>query len=100
MSCPRPCTLNSGARGPEHSIFLKPDRGAAGVCQQPMHLCLESALIDVSHMVGSVGQIRIGRTRFTEDLEFEICGCLRVFNRDIDFIIEVKEVTWKVTGRC
>ena len=43
---------------------------------------------------GSIGRIRIGRTRFALELESEICGCLRVYDRDIDsiMIIEVEEV--------
>ena len=72
----------------EDSAFLEPDGGAAGVGQQPVHLGLEPASKDVPRVVGAVGQIGIGRTGFTVDLEREICGCLRVDNRDI----EVEEV--------
>ena len=39
-------------------------------------------------MVGSVGQIGLGRTGFALDLEGEICRCLRVYDCDI----EVEEV--------
>jgi hypothetical protein len=52
----------------EDSAFLEPDGGAAGVGQQPVHLGLEPASKDVPRVVGSVGQIRIGRTGFTADL--------------------------------
>ena len=68
----------------EHTAFLEPDRGAAGVRQQPVHLGLEPASKDVPRVVGSVGQISIGRTGFTVDLERENCGCLRVYDRDIE----------------
>ena len=73
------------------SAFLESDGGIAGVCQQPVHLGLEPALKDLSRSVGSVGQIRvgrIGRTTFAVDLEWEVCGCLRVYDCDI----EVEEV--------
>jgi hypothetical protein len=66
----------------EDCAFLEPDGGAAGVCQQPVHLGLEPASKDVPRVVGSVGQIGIGRTGL--DLACEICGCLRVDNRDIE----------------
>ena len=72
----------------EDSAFLEPDGGAAGVGQQPVHLGLEPASKDVSRVVGSVGQVRVGRTGFTVDLEREICGSIRVHNRDV----EVEEV--------
>ena len=56
----------------ENSAFLEPDGWAAGVGQQPVHLGLEPASEDVPRVVGSVGQIRVGRTRFTVgDIEVE-----------------------------
>ena len=57
----------------ENSAFLEPDGRAAGVGQQPVHLGLEPASEDVSRVVGSVGQIGVGRSGFTVDLEGEIC---------------------------
>ena len=72
----------------EHAAFLEPDRRAAGVGQQPVHLGLEPASKDVPRVVGSVGQIRLGRTGFTVDLEFEIRGSRRVHDCDV----EVEEV--------
>ncbi len=53
----------------EHSAFLEPDVRVAGVRQQPVHLGLEPAPKDASHVVGSVGQIRVGCTGFKVDLE-------------------------------
>jgi hypothetical protein len=72
----------------EHSAFLEPDVRVDGVRQQPAHLGLEPAPKDVSPVVGSVGQIRVGSTGFTVDLECEICGSILVHNRDV----EVEEV--------
>ncbi len=68
----------------EHSAFLEPDVRVAGVRQQPVHLGLEPATKDVSRVVGSVRQIRVGRTRFTVDLEREICRSIRVHDRDVE----------------
>ncbi len=67
----------------EDSAFIEPDRGVAGVGKQPVHLGLEPASKDVPRVVGSIGQIHIGRTRFTVDLEREICGSRGVHNSDI-----------------
>ena len=83
------CWISSVAQvAVENSAFLEPDGGAAGVGQQPVHLSFKPASKDMPRVVGSIGQIRIGRTGFTVDLEREICGSLRVDNRDI----EVEEV--------
>jgi hypothetical protein len=49
----------------ECSTLLEPDGWVARVCQQSVHLGLEPASKDVSSIVGSVGQIRVGRTGFT-----------------------------------
>ena len=68
----------------DHAAFLEPDRWAAGVRQQPVHLCLEPASKDVPRVVGSVAQIRVGRTGFTVDLEFEIRGSRRVHDCDVE----------------
>ena len=72
----------------EHSAFLEPNVRVAGVRQQPVHLGIEPASKDVPRVVGSVGQIRKGRTGLTVDLECENCGSTRVHNRDV----EVEEV--------
>ncbi len=71
----------------DYRAFLEPD-GVAGAHQQPVHLGLEPASKDMPRLVGSVGQIRVGRTGFTVDLEREICESIRVHNRDV----EVEEV--------
>ncbi len=76
----------------EHSAFLEPDVRVAGVCQQPVHLGIEPASKDVPRVVGSVGQICVGRTGFKVELECEICGSIRVHNRDV----EVEEVHLEV----
>ncbi len=57
----------------EYSTFFKPDSRVAGVCQQPVHLCLEPTSKDVSSMVGSIGQIRTGCAWFKVDLKRKIC---------------------------
>ena len=72
----------------EQATFLEPDRRAAGVRQQPVHLGLEPASKDVPRVVGSVGQIGVGRTGFAVDLEIEICGSRRVYDGNV----EVEEV--------
>jgi hypothetical protein len=54
------------------------------VRQQPVHLGLEPASKDVPRVVGSIGQIRVGRTGFAVDLERELCGCPRVYDCDIE----------------
>ena len=72
----------------EYSTFLEPDVRAAGVRQQPVHLGLEPASKDVPRVVGSVGQIRVGRAGFTVDPEREICGSRRVHEGNV----EVEEV--------
>ena len=72
----------------EDSAFLEPDGGAAGVCQQPVHLGLEPASEDVPRVVGSVGQIRVGRAGFTADPLVEICGSSRID----DCNVEIEEV--------
>ncbi len=46
----------------------------------------------MSRVVGSVGQIRVGRAGFTVDLESEICGSIRVHNG----YVEVEEVHLEV----
>ena len=58
------------------------------MCQQPVHLCFEPASKDVPRVVGSVGQIGVGRTGFAVDLESEICGSIRVHDGNV----EVEEV--------
>ena len=72
----------------EYTTFLEPDVRAAGVCQQPVHLGLEPASKDEPRVVGSVGQIRVGRAGFTVDPEREICGSRRVHEGNV----EVEEV--------
>ena len=72
----------------EYTTFLEPDVRVAGVRQQPVHLGLEPCSKDVPRMVGSVGQIRVGRAGFTVDLAPQVCRSKRVHDSNV----EVEEV--------
>ncbi len=72
----------------EKTAFLEPDGRVAGVRQQPVDLGLEPASKDVPRVVGSVGQIGVGRAGFAADVAFDICGSMR----EDDGHVEVEEV--------
>ena len=63
----------------EYAAFLEPDRGAAGVREQSLHLGLEPASKNVSRVVGSVGQIGVSVTGFAVDLERESCQQMKIY---------------------